>query len=212
MFNVNIDNNNQIVEVNENNNVAAKAVTVEPKKDLTVTAEDIEVTPTNPAPNDNITIEVTVANQGRMDSGSFKITLNNGNPQNGGSVLETIDCNSISGDSSKRFSFDIKLSDGQHNIFVAVDTQNQVEEDLENNNIAHKNISVAKRIDIKTSYEYLNFSNTQPVAGETVTIYSTLVNQGERDVSNIEVSFYLGDPAENGSLLGNKVVKEIAAN
>jgi subtilase family serine protease len=73
-------------------------------------------------------------------------------------------------------------------------------------------LTIEKRVDLAISYHNVVFSKDNPIEGDLVTIYATVTNKREEPVGNVPVAFYLGNPAEDGQLMGTVVLDHISGN
>jgi subtilase family serine protease len=211
-FTVVIDPDNQIIESDENDNRASKILNVLPKVDLSLAIGDIIITPEDPGPADTLTIKAMVSNLGYLDSGAFKVVFYNGDPEAGGIALATVDCLNVPGQGVAEVSYSAKLPEGNYRIYAVVDSENQIAEDRKDNNRSSQDLVIEKRVDLAISYHNVVFSKDDPVEGDLVTIYATVTNKREEPVGNVPVAFYLGNPAEDGQLMGTVVLDQISGN
>jgi len=211
-FTVVIDADNQISESDENDNRASKILNVLPKVDLSLAIGDIIITPEDPGPADTLTIKAMVRNLGYLDSGAFKVVFYNGDPEAGGIALAAVDCLNVPGQGVAEVSFSAKLPEGNYQIYAVVDSENQIIEDKEDNNRSSRELTIEKRVDLAISYHNIVFSKDDPIEGDLVTIYATVVNKREEPVGNVPVAFYLGNPTEDGQLMGTVVLDQISGN
>jgi prenyltransferase beta subunit len=178
-FTVVIDADNQISESDENDNRASKILNVLPKVDLSLAIGDIIITPEDPGPADTLTIKAMVRNLGYLDSGAFKVVFYNGDPEAGGIALAAVDCLNVPGQGVAEVSFSAKLPEGNYQIYAVVDSENQIIEDKEDNNRSSRELTIEKRVDLAISYHNIVFSKDDPIEGDLVTIYATVVNKRE---------------------------------
>lgn len=65
-------------------------------------------------------------------------------------------------------------------------------------------VSIAPNIDLNTTDEDVTVSNSEPTAGDEVTLFASVNNTtGSRTALNVPVRFYDGDPASGGVVIGN---------
>ena len=89
---------------------------------------------------------------------------------------------------------------GNHTIYVVVDSNNEIKETNEENNIASKEFEIIVP-EITLFLNNVSFSKENIITGDTVTIYADIHNLGSRDMTDIIINFFIKDV-----LIGTKTI------
>lgn len=105
---------------------------------------------------------------------------------------------------------------GVHNIFAVADGSNKITECSQNNNIANASFtfidsSIINLPDLTLSPSDIVIISPNLTDGQSAVINATIHNIGTLGASNIEVSFFDGDPANGGTLIGSTTVPGVGA-
>lgn len=224
LFLATIDEQNEITETNEADNQITKTFQVVTRADLKVTPADIEFLDSTPLENGGLTnITVTVHNTGETDSGEFKVRVYDGDPnQDGRSIGYPYYL--ISGlPSMEQTTIDLlwntTVTGGNHDIYVVVDTDDDIYESNEENNLVYKSVWVKTIPDLflYDSDVVITTSAGFPVetVGDTRVVFveATIRNQGDTVARNFEVKFRSKYTTEaDFKVLGTQDIPMLAGN
>jgi len=190
---VEADPYDEIVELNENNNIASKKIYVFPAwPDLTPTM--LFFSDDTPVTNQLITISAAVNNIGGFDAENVLVVFYDNGTFISQQIISLIPGKGHSRIASFTHSFEAA---GLHIITVAVDPSNNTIEAREDNNELHERIFVhLPSIDLTfVSWLYpgtdaIGFSNSTPTDGDVITISSRILNVGEFEANNVMVKFF----------------------
>lgn len=135
-----LDPSDTIDESNEDNNKASRPLTIKGKPDFAIDSADITFSKTDPKAGDTITIRIKIHNNG-PEGGMVTYEVYDGDPGIGveiGSGQESIPAN---GDETVTVEWTIE-DGGDHDIYVVLDPDDEVDEGDEDNNEADKSITV----------------------------------------------------------------------
>ncbi len=190
-----VDPNNFIRETNEADNRATAALTVAPAPmaNLVMRTANIGFDPPEPNPGDQVTIRATVLNTGTLEART--VTVQVYDVTSGGTTpvgpLHTIDLLPAGGSHTVEATYDTAGLQGNREIEVAVDVNNAISETLETDNRAKKTLRltpvVAPNLNVQAAN--IGFNPPDPVAGDVVTIYATILNDGNAAAHNVAVQF-----------------------
>jgi Tol biopolymer transport system component/subtilase family serine protease/flagellar hook assembly protein FlgD len=136
---VRVDPDNQIAESSEDDNEAFAALRIHSLPDLLLTPSSITFSPAVPKEGDTVSIDVIIHNSGGQAVQGIPVRLSDGNTVIGAQVIPSISGNSLSGIS---FAYDTTGQSGAHHITVAVDPDNLIGEQNENNNSASRTLGI----------------------------------------------------------------------
>ena len=194
-----VDPNNKIPEGNETNNTVSKGILIAQKVNL----PDFAVTNiTTSQVNTTIQITATVSNKGLAASPAVVVNFYNGDPIKGGALIEADQTSPIPSSNSASVQVTWSPSAGQYNIYIVADPQNCIPEGNELNNTGILELTIAIPQDLVITSDGIFFNLSNPTSGETVTILAYVGNSGVTTLENIEVNFYLGNPAAGGIQIG----------
>jgi parallel beta-helix repeat protein len=192
-----VDPQNSIAEADEDNNRLSAQVFVRlPSVDLALSSSDITFSNSTPTVGDTITIYATVHNVGEVDASDVVVEFFG----IGRTTIPLV----YSGSSQVASISWTATPAGLQRIVVMADPENVIPESNENNNVASRSIYVSPpreepRPDLAIHSEDIVFSNTNPIPGETVTIYATIHNIGIASAEDIPVVLYV-DNVQIGSV------------
>jgi len=159
-----------------------------------------------------INLRVTVANRGNTDAPQdFKVSLWDGNPTAGMQIGEwTVP--GLSGKWGQATADSIEWSTtitGPRRVYVWCDSGGDVAESDEDNN------QTCKIFSVELWPSAISFDPPVPFAppgqSVTVTIKTTVTNEGRVGARNVQVSFWNGDPDGGGTPVGTRVISAIGA-
>lgn len=195
MVQVVADPNNFIRETNEADNSATAKLTVAvaPAANLVVRAANIGFEPPAPSPGDQVTIRATVLNTGTLEARA--VTVQFYDVTGGGSEpigpLQTIDLVPAGDSRAVDTTYDTAGLQGDREIEVAVDINNTISETVETDNRARKTLRLTPQVapNLNVQAANIGFNPPDPTAGEVVTIYATILNDGNAPAANVAVQF-----------------------
>ncbi len=136
-----LDPNKIITESDETNNEASKPITVQGKPDFAIADGDITFGTQNPKQGETFTILIKINNIGSQD-GTVNYKVYDGDPDAGGKEIDSGNV-PIAADDDETESVEWTPDEGgEHDIWVRLDPNDIVDEFREDNNDAHKTITV----------------------------------------------------------------------
>ena len=194
------DYRNQVAESNETNNVMAVGLTVTPPS-IDLTIQQPSISPTNPAPGTALSMSCYINNQGNAVSPSSSVGfyLSNDATLDAADQLLTSQYGGqlYTNYPSQRYgtaAVPNNLAPGTYFILFVADYQNQVAESNETNNVSALSFVVnPPGIDLVIQQEQLYPPTT--VAGNSVQLSCTVLNQGNTMAPSSTVGFYLSTNA-----------------
>jgi subtilase family serine protease/subtilisin family serine protease len=190
-----VDVNNAIPETNESDNKAEKTLLLTPlfAPNLNVQATNIGANPPNPSAGQVITLYATILNDGATPASNVAVQFMElvGSSAVPLGPQQMIDLIPAGGSGLAQMMYDTTSRAGDRKIEVQVDPNNFIAETRESDNKAQKTIKVipsaAPNLTIQAGN--INANPLTPVAGELVTIYATVVNNGGVDAVDVVVQF-----------------------
>ena len=183
-----LDPDNVIAETNEANNERTEPLLLHaPAPDLAPSG--ISLSKPVPVTNEVVNVSVTVRNQGERASGAFDVQFKRDD--------DTIAIVTVVGlDIGEETTLSVPISfgaSGLHGVTVVVDLSDDVAELSESNNIATASVNVlpAPLSDLKVSAAELDVSDTNPQAGETVTVTVPVRNVGDAPAGEVVVDLMI---------------------
>jgi uncharacterized repeat protein (TIGR01451 family) len=151
----------------------------------------IEINPSVPRLGENIAITATIQNNGTVTASNISVAFRE---INSGSILKGDTISDLMPQDLFIVTSEITPdSEGEYNIEVRVDVDNDIIEADEANNIAYKTFKLLPDLVIKD--DGISFSNDFPPERTKLTIYVTIENIGSVDVdSNFYIELYNGKP------------------
>lgn len=168
-----VDTDFAIDESDETNNQQFNSYTVNPKPNLVVETDDIVFTPDGyPMNGSTVTIDVTIHNNGLFDVDitqiPFYVELRLDDPETG-TILATLTVNSViasGGSTVVQYVWPVATPPGEHYIYTIVDTQDNVSETTNDDNMASARIIMYQvptdLIVNNTFYGTYTFENAKP--------------------------------------------------
>lgn len=190
-----IDPNNFIPERNEADNQATRVleVTEPPAPNLFIRADNVGFDPASPAPGDQVTIFATVLNIGTADAANVVVQFLEGSGSSARPIAPNQTIESIPAGSSAvvQVTYDTSGAESDPRIRVEVDPANFVAESKETDNDASKTMRLLSptepNLDISSSN--VGVSPANPTDGDVVTLYATVINEGDTEVRDVQVQF-----------------------
>jgi uncharacterized protein YkwD len=113
--------------------------------DLSINEIDIGFQPTSPYEGEDVNISIVINNQGTTDAYPVKAEFYVGDPESGGTSIGTASASHIlihGEDAMLNLMWNTAGYEGDHDIYVVVDPDNDITESDEGNNVVFKSISV----------------------------------------------------------------------
>jgi subtilase family serine protease/prenyltransferase beta subunit len=183
--------------------------------DLYVNPQDITFSPEVPVDGDNLIVTAVIHNPTTIDVDNVVVGFYDGNPTAGGMELGRVELSYVPAEGEKAFPIQIVLSEEVHEIYVLIDPDNVLRETNKGNNIASRTVTVVPRLvdqDLSISASDVGISPVAPWEGAEVTISAIVHSSGTRDIQNVPVAFYDGDPVQGGILIGGTIIPTILAS
>jgi len=136
---VEVDPSDTVSEFNENDNIAFEILNIITLPDLTLSSSSIILTPSFPKDGDTVSIDVAVLNSGGQDATNVTVIAYEGNEEISTQVIPLIPGNF---QAAVSFTYDTSGKTGAHEITVAVDPDNTIMEQSNDNNTASRFIGV----------------------------------------------------------------------
>lgn len=214
---VTVDKTNKVFESNESDNdsVAASNWQLPPLPevlpDLSITIDKLEVVRGSPA--HNVIISYTVSNNGAGDSGAFNVDLWSHSavaPLIGTTGDQQMIHSNLPAGSSVSRSTSLSNALDSGIAYVIVDSANQIAETNENNNLGGGSSWLVPPLPANLTITIDNVTAVRDIAGDTITIDYTVLNNGERDSGPFSVDLWanLATPP----VIGNSGEKAILHN
>ena len=203
------------IVVNRRNTSTGRKLILPEYGDLYVNMEDITFTPEAPVDGDNLIITAVIHNPTTIDVDNVVVGFYDGNPTAGGMELGRGELPYVPAEGEKAFPIQIALSEGIHEIYVLIDPDNTLRETNKGNNIAFKAITVSPRFvdqDLFINASDIGMNPVAPWDGAKVIVSAVVQSSGIRDIQNVPVAFYDGDPSQGGGLIDQTVIPNIPAN
>lgn len=169
--------------------------------DLTLAAGDIAFGATAPTEESPVPIATTLHNNGALAATGHTVAFYATTPEWGEWYIGSAFVPGIAagGTAQASITWDTSGFTGETTVRVVLDPYNRLVETNENNNQAGKSLTILTRADLKTSFA--EFSNPEPVVGETVTVTLQVQNLGQTAAGPFGLALYAGNPDDGGVLL-----------
>lgn len=194
-----VDPDDHIAEDREDNNRAAKLLTVYggSGQDVEITATGIQIIPQQPVSGDVVTITATVINNGAADANMVKVSFLCDGTLLGFDIIESLPAGASA---QATFVWDTTGRAGSHLVEVSVDPDNGISEINEYNNTTQ--ISVLLQCpDLAISSEGIDVDPSLPFPGTDITLRCRIRNIGHLVSPENTVSLYRGNPDQQGELI-----------
>lgn len=182
--------------------------------DLYINTQDITFFPETPVEGDNLIITAVIHNPTTIDMDRVVVGFYDGNPLAGGMELGRVELPYVPAEGEKAFPIQIALSEGVHEIYVVIDPDNTLRETNKGNNTASGTVTIAPRSidqDLSISPSDIGIYPMAPWEGAEVTFSAMVQYSGTKDIQNVSVAFYDGDPGQGGTLIGQNTIPAIPA-
>jgi len=171
------------------------------KPDIAVTGEDITFHPEGAAEGNSVTVSATLSNLGADDSPAFTVAFYAdagiwGDIYIGSALVPGIQMGETA---TATIQWDSLGFAGELPVHIRVDPHNRLSEEDKGNNQATANVIILTRPDLHPIFA--EFSNPEPVVGETITVLLRVDNLGQAAAESFDVSLYDGNPSDEGELL-----------
>ena len=188
------DPNNFIVESNELDNRASKSLTVgaPPAPNLVALSSNMEFVPSAPQDGNLVTIHATALNNGTMVATDVVVRVEDvtdaGAPQLIGKQ-RLIDSLQPGEEATVQVMYDTTDKAGDRTIRMVVDPLNSIAEsdEADNEAITVLTISPPPAPNLVLGENSVRFSPASPSDGQVVTVTVTVLNEGQRNASRVEV-------------------------
>jgi subtilase family serine protease len=178
-----VDPDNAVIETDEEDNVRSETIDVHlPAPDLT--ASLISLSNNTPVVGDSVEIAMTVGNQGELNAAAFDVEFSKD-----GTAFGTVRIPGLEAGTETVVTLPASFENiGQHTVSLVVDAGSEIAEISEFNNQSSRQLEVLATPlpDLQIVGSDFTLSNTNPQAGESVTVSIPVANVGgaaARDVS-----------------------------
>lgn len=159
------------------------------------------------------TLQVEAINKGNTAiSQSFTVSLWDGDPLGEGELLYTEQVNGLAGgwvNATTAPLTETMVITAPRYIYAWLDSTQAVTESCETNNFSFKTLSAELRLSSPSFAPPTSFAPPGQVT--TVTLQAEIANKGWVGAKNISVSFWNGDPAGGGMLIGSAIISTLPA-
>ena len=202
-----VDTNNTVTESNEFNNQGSRGIEIRnAMPDLRPSTINVSAIPTV---GDSITLSAEVTNNGPADlAANTPITVEFRDGSVTGTLLGIGQVSSPSAlTPGERVTASIMwdttgITTGNHQIYAVVDPANLINEDFKDNNQMSRSLTIYANA-VALTPSGISFSNYGPLVSTPLSITGTITNTGGLNANGDTIQFYLGDPANNGTLIGS---------
>nr|CRH07959.1 Putative RTX toxins and related Ca(II)-binding proteins. 20% identity to sraP Serine-rich adhesin for platelets [Candidatus Magnetococcus massalia] len=194
------DYDGEVSESNESNNISTVAITVQ-EEVVTQTSSDLivsslSVSDTVPQNGSGVTVYYSIKNQGlgsTIDGLSYGVYLSTNSTITTSDTLLATDERSFqlsSGNTDFQSTYVVlptTLTEGEtYNIGIIADKKNEISEVNESNNTDATPITIASTVSTQSDLivSGVALTNEQPSVGESLTVYSVIMNQGDASTSS----------------------------
>lgn len=190
-----IDPNNVIGEPKESDNTAEKRLSLIPPSapNLVMLKTNIGFDPIAPTEGETVTLRATVLNDGNTEARDVLVQFVDGTNNAATPIGEqqTIAAIPAGGSGIAEVSYETSGKDGDRKIKVVVDPHNFVAEAKETDNTSEETLKVAlpPTPNLAVQAGNIGFSPADPVEGEAIAIYATIVNNGDAAAGETVVQF-----------------------
>lgn len=203
-FTIEADPENEVPEANESNNVATASVQTAPSVDLEVTDADLALTNGTLFLGNDVTFRARIRNAGTVDAPPAVVRF---------SITDGVDTDIVATRSvvlaagaTVEQTLDYRIDRlGALRLLVEIDPGGLVPEADETNNVA--NFAFTSRAldsaNLAVSHKDIAFEPVPGLEGSPFRIAALVRNVGVAPATDVEVSFYDGDPSQGGTLLGS---------
>jgi len=187
------DSNTMVLESDEDNNENA-VIVVPNMPDLVI--DNVTWSPAGYSAGDEVTFDIRIKNQGIKEAYSFRITY-----YVDGSIVGYKDISRIDAGATVTENFPWVATAGSHTIKIVADSNNQVAELDETNNLRMVTLPPPDLI-----IQDIAWSPTEASVGDTITFTASILNQGSGNTQNSEATCYI-----DGISIGHQDLPEIGS-
>ena len=209
-----IDPTNFISERNEADNVATRVLTIAeaPAPNLFISADNVGFDPASPQPGAQVTIFATVLNNGTADAANVVIQFQEGIASRPIALNQVIDSIPAGSSAVARITFDSGSSTGDPSINIEVDPDNFIAELDETDNSASKTLQLLSdaKPNLELSSGNVGVAPANPVDGDVVIIYATVLNRGDTAVEDVQVQFLDANMKPAAPIAAQQIIPSIA--
>ena len=200
-----LDPANQVAEMREDNNAAQLDFQVASmdQPELTFASDSLAFIPTPSLQGQPLVASLLVRNLSSVATGSFRVGLYAADPRSAAPSLASTVVSSVAGSSDLAVNMnvaDLSLS-GDQTLYAFIDSENQIEEADETNNVIIAPLRVVSLPDVVVSVADMALTPALPVPGQPVHAQVTVRNTGGQDAQNVVVRLQEGD-APSGAAVG----------
>ncbi len=208
-----IDPNNFIPERNEADNQATRILTISaaPAPNLFISSDNVGFDPSSPQPGAQVTIYATVLNIGTADASNVVVQFleDKDRPIAPNQVIDSIPAGSSA---VAQVTFDSSSSMGDPRINIEVDPDNFIAELDETDNSAAKTLQLLSDAEpnLELSSGNIGVSPANPIDGDVVSIYATVLNRGDTDMQDVQVQFLDANQKPAAPIAAQQIIPAIA--
>ncbi len=189
-----------IPETSEADNIATQTLIVAAAAapNLVVQEANIGAAPANPGAGTLMTVTATILNSGNAEARDVSVQFADVTSSGGAipiagapSGSTTIELIPAGGSATVFVLYDTRDKAGDRKLQVTVDSNNLIPESNETDNTARKTLKVAAPAapNLAIQAGNIGFDPPTPQQGDQVTIYATVINDGNADASDVSVQF-----------------------
>ncbi len=203
-----------VAEANETNNVATLAFSVGTSADpnLQFVANSVATIPTPALQGSTLSVQAVLRNVGGGDAIASIAKLYDDDPRAGGRLLAQAPVPALAGGAESSVGF--VVSDfpraGDVTLHLVADTDGQVAESVESDNLAVRAINALKLPDVAVRLAGIRLSPALPVPGEPVQARVVVSNLGEQPASAVAVRLREGTPQVGADIPSPQAIATLA--
>ena len=198
-------------ETNNTGNVNFTATTIE-RPDLTIPENGLSTNPESPRPSIEFEYNITVANIGSENAGASRLVVSEGNPQMAGAVrLADAVIPAIEAGKQTVVNVKLKLDANKENIFIFVDSADEIAESNEDNNLFQTSLMVSDRPDLMVDASSISLSHTDLTQGKIVELKAIISNIGTAAATAVKGRFLDQKIGGNSTLISTVDIPAIPA-
>lgn len=208
------DAQNNIEESDETNNSGSATFTAAKiaRPDLTIPDGGLAASPENPQPSVAFEYRITVANIGDENAPTSRLIVSEGNPQMAGATrLAEAVIPAIEAGKQAIVSANLKLDANKENIFIFLDSDDEIAESNENNNLFQTGIAVSNRPDLMVDANSISLSHTDLTKGKIVELKAVISNIGTADATAVKGRFIDQRVGGTNTLIAEVAIPAVAA-